>query len=223
MGTTLPSVLWIRSGAGRVKSLRLREVSELVSVSVRCTTYTVWGGISILISICIALSLAGMLRCNGGDCRPPGEATLVLGVMGIFPGLIGWDYVLCSWMKVTASGVEVANPVNGARIAWRDLTEAYVAPNGMSLRLRTEDWTVGVYPIQVSNWEGWFPSRVNRAQAWAKEINVLRDRFHEHEDPGHSAWLSPTKFWRMRVLPLVLAIAPWGIVALAFHPRLGNL
>jgi hypothetical protein len=213
----------VRTSVGWRKATRIRQVSESVTVVVRSSTYTAMGIVCILMSVAFALILADMLRCRGVGCRPPGEATGVMGVFSVVVGVQGWILPLCSSMTVTSWGVSVVNPLATARVAWADLAEAYVLPNGLSLRIRTTTWTIGVFPIQVSNWEGWFARRANRAEVWAGELNDLRDRFQEVDGTAGSAGPAPRKVWRIRVLPLVLAVAPWLTAVLLFHPSLAGL
>jgi hypothetical protein len=213
----------IRCGVGRKRAPRLHDVSPTRSVVVRSMTYSVWGVLAIIMSIAYALTLVGMLRCRDSGCRSPGEATAVMGMFSISVGIFGWYYLLCGWMRVTARGIELVNPLNVATIAWADLLEAYATPNSLSLRLSTRDFTVGVFPIEVSNWETWLPSRKNRAQIWAAELNALRDRSLADGWAEPSGTTSSEQRWRIRILPLVLAVAPWAVVVLLFHPQLAGL
>lgn len=212
----------IRCGVSREGALKIQQVTRSCSVVVRSSAYTVLGTICILISVTLAVVLAGMLRCDGSTCRPPGEAAAVMGLVSVLPGIVGWYYLLCSSLRVKVWGLEVTNPVNVARIAWAELTDAYVDANGMSLRLRTPDFTVGVHPIQVSSWEGWFRSRTSRAQVWAEQLNVLRDRLRASTECVDSAGPSSTRSFHIRILPFMLAVAPWAIAVLLFSPQFGG-
>lgn len=208
----------VRCSVGRKNAGRLARVSESTSVVVRSTSFSILGWLSILISLSGALALGFLLRCQGLECRSPRDATITMALFVILPGIIGWHYVLFSSLRVTSWGLEVVNPLNTGRIAWPDLVRARATPNSMSLRLRTESWSIGVFPIQVSNWEGWFASRANRAEVWAKEIDALRDRRLADRADAVDSGASPVKHWRIRILPLVLSAIPWAIAVVTCYP-----
>jgi hypothetical protein len=175
-------------------------------VKVGALTYRVLGMLAVAVAIALALLFLALER-HGTDSSGLAFGGYV--VMSVF-GFVGWLYVTRTWMLVDPVGITIANPLNSAFVPWSAVQRVEGA--GVSMRIWTSTWSVGVFGVQKANREHSGESIAEQIAASLRAQAASRGRVDPSIPPPSKRWGVPVR----SSLVLVGLILAAGVYLFAF-------
>lgn len=176
----------------------LDSATSIPRLRYRSRAYEV-GGVVLLLGGVVGL----WLMAHGTTDRSWLENWASTMFFGGIPTIVGSAYLFRASLRLDSRGVSIVNPLNSAFIPWRDIEAADAT--GYALRIYTAAWSIGVFAIEPSNWEG-FRNGTTRAQRIGDAIVRLSSTAQPSDAVPTKRWLPGLLFISVSV-PLIAGVS----------------